>query len=225
MPRYTHSGNAPQTTLVGDITSTSTSIVVADGTGYETAGKFWIAIDPDTASEEHMLINARTGTSMTLVSAADRGLDDTAAQAHSSGAIVRHIWSAVEADDVALQSADNAFAGANTFAGASTFNGPATFVGAAAFNGANTFGGRATFNGIVDIGVSLRPAVGTGTLLIQDTGGFSLAELFARTDVAVSSTALKLFWRDDGGAFRYDAVTVGAVGSGGAGKRLLVVPN
>jgi hypothetical protein len=232
MARYEHSGGARDVKLVGDITGTSTSLTIDSGTGWPTGagGKFWVAIDPDTASEEHLLVNARTGTSLTLTSSADRGLDDTAQQDHSSGAVVRHIWSAVEADDVALQSADNAFAGDNTFAGDSTFDGPAVFNGAAtlggaaAFNGANTFGGRATFNAIVDVGVSLRP-VGTGTLLVQDTGGFSLAELFQRTDVSALSTALKVFWRDDGGAARYDPVTVGAVGSGGAGKRLLVVPN
>jgi hypothetical protein len=227
MARYEHSGGAQDKTLVGDITDTSTALTIDNGTGWPTGagGKFWIAIDPDQPGEEHLLVNARTGTSLTLTSAADRGLDDTVAQGHSSGVKVRHIWSAVEADDVALQSADNAFAGANTFAGVSTFNGAVTLVGASAFNGANTFGGRATFDAIVDVGVSLRP-VGTGTLLVQDTGGASLAELFQRTDVSVLSTALKLFWRDDTGAFRYDAVTASpTAGSGGPGKRVLVVPN
>lgn len=100
MARYTHTGNAPETTLVGDINDTAVAITIASGTGYPTGsgGKFWITIDPDTASEEHLLVNARSGTALTLASVADRGLDNTAAQSHSSGAVVRHIFSAVEAD-------------------------------------------------------------------------------------------------------------------------------
>lgn len=117
MARYSHSGAAPDTTLVGALTDTATAITVASGTGYPTGagGKFWIAVDPDTASEEHVLVNARTGTSLTLVSSADRGLDDTTAQAHPAGATIRHIFSADEADDMALQSSANTFVAANVF--------------------------------------------------------------------------------------------------------------
>jgi hypothetical protein len=114
-------------------------------------------------------------------------------------------WDTIDAR-VAIKNLANAFTGNNTFAGTSIFN------------------GVSTFNAITSFASALRP-VGAGTLQIQDTGGFSLAEFFARTDVAASSTALKLFWREAGGTFRYDSVTVAAIDTGGAGHRALVVVN
>lgn len=66
---------------------------------------------------------------------------------------------------------------------------------------------------------------GTGMIQILDGSGSQLLQVFARAAVANSSTALKLFWIDNTSAFRYDSVTVGAANSGGAGKRVLLVPN
>lgn len=117
MARREHAGGAQDTTLVGDITSSATSITITSGTGWPTGsgGKFWVAIDPDTASEEHILVNARSGTGLTVASSADRGLDGTTAQSHSSGAVVRHIFAAVEADNMALLDATNTYTAKNTF--------------------------------------------------------------------------------------------------------------
>jgi hypothetical protein len=178
MARYTHSGNAQDTTLVGDITSTSTSITVASGTGLPsgTGGKFWVAIDPDTASEEHMLINVRTGTSLALVSAADRGLDDTAAQAHSSGAVVRHIFSAVEADanNAHVNDATNTHAYRNT---ANTFTQPQTLSAGTDVSDDNTTGNLIVGNptagniGIDGNEIQARDATGASTLFVNFNGG------------------------------------------------------
>lgn len=103
--RREYSGNAPATTLSGPITNASTSFTVTDGTGYPTGavGPFFLVIDPRTASEEKVLVTTRTGTTM---SGAARGQDGTPAVAHSAGAVVEHVWTAVDAGEANRHGAD-----------------------------------------------------------------------------------------------------------------------
>lgn len=95
-----HSGTAPDTSLATDITNASTTITLASGTGWPapTGGQIaYGTLDPDTANEESFTYTARSGGSLTGVTRARNG---TSAVAHSEGAVVRHQWTAQEADDV-----------------------------------------------------------------------------------------------------------------------------
>lgn len=99
MARYEHKGGAASTTLTGTIDSDDMSFSVADGTGYPTGsvGSFWIVIDPGTATEEKVLCSSRATNAFTVASGG-RGADDTTATAHQIGAVVRHVFTATEAD-------------------------------------------------------------------------------------------------------------------------------
>lgn len=97
--RRSFSATAPETTLSGDISATSGTIGVVDGTGYPTGPEpFYIILSPGTASEEQVLVQSRSGNAMT-VAAGGRGADSTAAYTHTSGAIVRHGLVARDADE------------------------------------------------------------------------------------------------------------------------------
>lgn len=96
--RRQHSGGAVATTLGADITSGDTSLLIAAATGWPdgSVAPFYIVIDAGSATEEKIL--ATTRTTLTL-NALTRGVDGTAAAAHSAGASVSHCWSATEADE------------------------------------------------------------------------------------------------------------------------------
>lgn len=95
--RRSFSGNAVATTIVGSITSGSTSITIADVTGWPTTsgGSFFATINRGTASEEKVLVTNRTGTALTVTRAAD----DTSAVSHSSGAVIEHTLAADDLDE------------------------------------------------------------------------------------------------------------------------------
>lgn len=99
--RRQFAGAAPDSTLstgigAGDLTFTGTDL-----TGWPdgTTGKFVVIFDPDLATEEHALGSSRTGNTVTFASTADRGVDNTTAQAHSSMGVVRHGLSKVDVDE------------------------------------------------------------------------------------------------------------------------------
>ena len=94
-----YKGAAVRAVLASDITSSSTSITLAaspgatgwpDGSG----GEFYVTIDrgdgTGTHSEESILVLSRSGLTLTLASAAKRGLNDTTAAAHTAGVYVEH---------------------------------------------------------------------------------------------------------------------------------------
>ena len=94
-----YTNTSVQTTLVGGIDASVTSLIVADATGYPTA-PFAIVIDPDSATaEEVLLVTVKVGATFTVT----RGFDGTTGKAHSAGATVIH--AAIAADFVDLQSA------------------------------------------------------------------------------------------------------------------------
>lgn len=96
-----YSGNAPETDLASGITDSSSSLTLTTGDGYPspTGGQIaWIVIDPDTSSEEKVSYTGRSGTELTGLT---RGGDDTAASAHTAGAVVRHIFPAQAAEEAA----------------------------------------------------------------------------------------------------------------------------
>ena len=88
-----YSSRSQQTTLTGALTSSGTSATVVSGSGLLggvtiSAGElFTVVIDPDTALEEIVDISAVSTNTLTIV----RGVDGSTGQAHSAGAVVRHM--------------------------------------------------------------------------------------------------------------------------------------
>jgi hypothetical protein len=88
-----YSSRSQQTTLTAALTSTATSAVVVSGSallgGVTVSGGeiFTVVIDPDTALEEIVDVSAVSTNTLTIV----RGIDGSSGQAHSAGAVVRHM--------------------------------------------------------------------------------------------------------------------------------------
>lgn len=82
-------GNELSTTLNGAINDSTTSVEVADATGFNTSGGV-IIVDEGTANEEVMYYESIAGNILTITSDG-RGIAGTSASAHSSGATVTDI--------------------------------------------------------------------------------------------------------------------------------------
>jgi hypothetical protein len=88
-----YSSRSQQTTLTAALTSSGTSATVVSGTALLggvtiTAGEtFTVVIDPDTALEEIVDVTAVSTNTLTIT----RGIDGSTGQAHSAGAVVRHM--------------------------------------------------------------------------------------------------------------------------------------
>jgi hypothetical protein len=88
-----YSSRSQQTTLTAALTSSGTSATVVSGTALLggvtiSAGEtFTVVIDPDTALEEIVDVTAVSTNTLTLT----RGVDGSTGQAHSAGAVVRHM--------------------------------------------------------------------------------------------------------------------------------------
>ena len=88
-----YSSRSQQTTLTGALTSSGTSATVVSGTAILggttiSAGEtFTAVIDPDTALEEIVDVTAVSTNTLTIT----RGVDGSTGQAHSAGAVVRHM--------------------------------------------------------------------------------------------------------------------------------------
>lgn len=89
--RY-YSNNAVSTELAAGATSSDMTITVASTTGFPASYPFTIAVDSGGASEELLSVTAVAGTTLTV----ERGFDNTTAVAHSAGAVVEHVHSAVD---------------------------------------------------------------------------------------------------------------------------------
>jgi hypothetical protein len=88
-----YSSRSQQSTLSSALTSSGTSAVVVSGTSLVggvtiSAGEtFTVVIDPDTAIEEIVDVTAVSTNTLTII----RGVDGSSGQAHSAGAVVRHM--------------------------------------------------------------------------------------------------------------------------------------
>ena len=88
-----YSSRSQQTTLSAALTSSGTSATVVSGSGLLggitiSAGElFTVVIDPDTALEEIVDVSAVSTNTLTIT----RGIDGSTGQAHSAGAVVRHM--------------------------------------------------------------------------------------------------------------------------------------
>jgi hypothetical protein len=88
-----YSSRSQSTTLSAGLTSSATSASVVSGTTLaggvtvSTGETFTVVIDPDTALEEIVDVTARDGNTLTIV----RAIDGSTGQAHSAGAVVKHM--------------------------------------------------------------------------------------------------------------------------------------
>ena len=93
MTTRNYSSRSQQTTLTGAVTSGATSMVVVSGTALlggvtiPAGTTFTIVLDPDTALEEIVDATAVSTNTFTIT----RAVDGSSAQAHSAGAVVRHM--------------------------------------------------------------------------------------------------------------------------------------
>jgi len=93
MTTRNYSSRSQQTTLTSAVTAGASTIVVQSGTallgGQSVAGgtTFTIVIDPDTSIEEIVDVTAVSTNTFTI----SRNIDGSSAQAHSAGAVVRHM--------------------------------------------------------------------------------------------------------------------------------------
>ena len=88
-----YSSRSQQSTLTGSISSGDTTMTVVSGTGLlggvtiPGGRTFTLVIDPDTALEEIVDATAVSTNTFTIT----RAIDGSSAQAHSAGAVVRHM--------------------------------------------------------------------------------------------------------------------------------------
>jgi hypothetical protein len=104
MPRREYKGAAAPTFITAGFDTTgSLAATIDDPTGWPTGGgngKFWVTVDRGLANEETILIQSRSGNNLTVASVADRGVDDTAASAHTPGvSTIEHTYSKTDADE------------------------------------------------------------------------------------------------------------------------------
>jgi hypothetical protein len=139
--RY-YSAVAQDTTITSGITSSSTTVVVGSTTGYPASFPFVLALDYNTASEELVTVTAVAGLTLTIT----RGYNGTTAQAHATGAVVRHVITAQDLTDAQTHYGTALSAGAHGVTGAlATFLGTSTSANFAALVTDETGSGSLVF--------------------------------------------------------------------------------
>ena len=193
LARYEHQGAAAPTTLASGINNSVTTFAVAagGGSGYPTGivGDFIMCIDENTPSEEKMLCSGRASDAFTVVT---RGIDGTAAAEHSSGAVVTHVFGAIEADDdndhvyTTTRDDHTQYArtdGTRAVTGAQTFN-----QGATVDNGLTVAGGATIGGGLAVTGTAAVTGNETVSGTLGVTGVISGASTVAGTALIASLT-------------------------------------
>lgn len=96
--RRSYAGGAPSCTLTSSMSSLDTTATITGTTTNwpDTAnGPFYMVIDPGLATEEKVLVGARSGGSLSSIT---RAVDGTTANSHSAGASCYPVFTAVDAD-------------------------------------------------------------------------------------------------------------------------------
>lgn len=93
---YFYSNTAVQTSLSGSISAGALTITVAATTGFPVSFPYILALDYGASAEELVTVTNAAGTTLTL---GTRGFGGTSAQSHSLGAVVRHVYNAIDATD------------------------------------------------------------------------------------------------------------------------------
>lgn len=100
--RIEHAGGAAITTITAGIGPSDLNIPIADATGWPTGatGPFYAVLNDGGTSVEKIKITSRSGTTLTVAAAGDRGEDGTSAQSHANGTAIHHCLTALEVDAV-----------------------------------------------------------------------------------------------------------------------------
>lgn len=90
--RKQYDGGVVDTTLAASITAGATTVTLTDGSTFPDATHpFVIAVDRGGATEEKMLVGARSSNTLTIT---ERGYDGTTAASHATGVSVSHVLDA-----------------------------------------------------------------------------------------------------------------------------------
>lgn len=202
MPRE-YAGGAKRTQLVGDITAASTTFTVADATSWPTGavGPFAIALNLGRAGEEKVLVQSRSGNTLT-VATGGRGYDGTTAATHQSGADVDHVLTAIDireatsvttAEGTAFNSARLGGISAPLYLLTSDAN--AAYVaksGVATAKVVTSETSTATsFSDLATVGPTVTVTTGTRALVLISANIENAANLFASVGVAISGATTR----------------------------------
>ena len=171
MTRY-YSATAVDNTIASSITSGATSITLSNSpVGYPNSGNpFVLALDYNTSSEELVLVTNYSGSVLTVT----RGFNGTTAQAHNTGATVRHVIVAQDLTDAQTHYNLAASAGAHGITGPmAAFLGSPSSANLAAIIADETGTGLAVFNTAPKIAIGINAQTGTTyTLAAADAANF-----------------------------------------------------
>ena len=105
MLRREFSGAVLRTTITANISNSTSSISVLDGSTYPSGNNpFVIVVDRGYSDEEKILISSRASNTLSVQ---QRGYDGTTAVAHTSGAYVDHVLDAAVIQDMNTTTYDN----------------------------------------------------------------------------------------------------------------------
>ena len=144
-----YSSRSQQTTLTSGLTSSGTSATVVSGTALLggitiSAGEtFTVVLDPDTALEEIVDVTAVSTNTLTIT----RGIDGSSGQAHSAGAVVRHMAIGRDYRESNAHSENVTTAHGLTIADVTTASGTQTLTNKTISAASNTLTGVATLTG------------------------------------------------------------------------------
>jgi len=171
MTRY-YSATSVDNTIASSITSGATSITLsALPVGYPNSGNpFVLALDYNTSSEELVLVTSYSGSVLTVT----RGFNGTTAQAHNTGATVRHVIVAQDLTDTQTHYNTALSAGVHGVTGSlATFLGTPTSANLAATISDETGTGSLVFGTAPKIALGINAQTGTTyTLAAGDAANF-----------------------------------------------------